>query len=83
MKVVTLPKSRLPAITNRVINVPLHDSDIQKTISMLPRTPNEAKIVDVKLKRKLDMKNTHAYAYIRGSKPIEAVKKLQAQSKSR
>ena len=78
MKVVTLPKSRLPAITNRVINVPLHDSDIQKTISMLPRTPDEAQIVDVKLKRKLDMKNSHSHAYIRQSKPLEAVKKLQA-----
>ena len=44
---------------------------------MLPRLPDNASVVDVQFKRKLDMKNTHKHSYIRASAPLNAVKKLK------
>ena len=50
---------------------------MSKTLSTFPRHPDDAKIVAVQLKRKLEMKNTHLEEYIRPEKCIQAVKKLK------
>jgi hypothetical protein len=52
-KVVSLPKGGQRGIKGPVVCVP---SDVQKTISILPRTMNDSQIVGVKLKRKLAFK---------------------------
>lgn len=65
MKVRPLPRSRMDGITDRVINVPLLDSDISNTEASFPRTPDESHLVTVKLKRMLGMKNVHKQAFVR------------------
>ena len=78
MKVLPMTKKhKMPKIIDRVINVPLHDEDITKTISSLPRSPNDAAILDVMFKRKLDLKSPHNHAYIKRSVLIKALKKLK------
>ena len=69
----------MPKIVDKVINVPIYDADIENTITSLPRMPSEASIVEVELKRKIEMKNTHAHAYIRPVATINAAKKLKEQ----
>ena len=77
MKVKPLPKSGMPKIVDKVVNVPIYNTDIENTIASLPRMPNESAIVEVELKRKAEMKNTHAHEYIRPLKTTNAVNKLQ------
>ena len=76
MKIKPMPKHQNVKIVDRVINVPLHDIDITKTITSLPRTLDSSYMVNVEFKRKLDMKDPHMEAYIRASAPLNAVKKL-------
>ena len=55
----------------------IEEDVVSKTISMLPRHPDDSKIVAVQLKRKLEMKNSQLEEYIRPAKCIRAVKKLK------
>ena len=77
MKVKKLPKFGMKAVHDKVISVPLEEEDISKTVTMLPRKPEDAKIVAVQLKRKLEMKNSHLAAYIRPERVVKAVKKFK------
>ena len=61
-----------------LVNVPVHESDVINTIKSLPRTPQEAGIIPVKLKRKLEYKNTHAEEYVSVPKIKAAVKTLKS-----
>ena len=59
-KVHKKPKSRMAGTHDRMVNIPISDKDIIKTIKSLPRTPAESRIITVgKLKRKIEYKNTH------------------------
>ena len=58
------PKSRWSGTHDKLINVPIHELDILSTASQLPRTPTEAGIICVKLKRRLSMKNSHTEQFI-------------------
>ena len=58
-KIYQLPKSRWTALKDRIINVPINDEDIVKTVNLLPRTPKEAELIGVSLKRKLEYKGKH------------------------
>ena len=77
MKVKKLPTTRMKAMVDKVISVPIEQDDVSKTISKLPRHPNEAKIVAVQLKRKLEMRNTHLEEFVRPAKCIKGVEKLK------
>ena len=77
MKLIRLPKSRMPGVKDRIVNVPMREEDISKTIHSLPRTQNASGMVAVKWKRKMEMKNCHMEEYVRPSRLIEAVKKLK------
>lgn len=77
MKIKKLPTSRMHANFDRVISVPIDDETVSKTISELPRHPNDANIVAVQLKRKLEMKNTHLEEYIRPKFLVRALEKLK------
>ena len=70
--------NRMKAMFDRVVSVPIEEDDVSRTISALPRHPDDAKVVAVQLKRKLEMKNTHLSEYIRPTKCIKAVEKLKA-----
>ena len=49
MKIFMLPKSRWTALKDKIINVPVKDDDIVNTMTRLPRTPNEAGLIEVDL----------------------------------
>ena len=77
MKVRKLPRSGMSAIVDRVINVPLQCEDIQKTVTSLPRPPNKAGVVGVRLKRKMSYKNAHLEQFVRPNKLIESLEYLK------
>ena len=77
MKVKKLPTTRMKAMHDMVISVPIEEDDISKNISALPRHPDDANIVAVQLKRKVLWKNTHLEEFIRPAKCIKAVVKLK------
>ena len=52
-------KSRWSGTHDRLINVPITNDSIIRTVDTLPRTPTEAGIVTVKLKRKIEYKSHH------------------------
>ena len=58
-KVHKKPKSRMAGTHDKLVNIPIGNQDILKTVTSLPRTPTESKIIVVGLKRKLEYKNTH------------------------
>ena len=47
MKLKKLPTKRMKALIDKVISVPIEEDDVSKTISSLPRHPDDAKIVAV------------------------------------
>ena len=78
MKMHELPKSRMKGIKDRLVNVPIHEKDIIDTMKALPRTPHEAGIISVKLKRKKQYKNHHWQEYISVPKVKEALRLLKS-----
>ena len=54
MKIFQLPKTRWTALKDKIINVPVKENDILNTVTKLSRTPNEAGLVEVDLKRKVE-----------------------------
>ena len=72
-KIYQLPKSRMAACKDHLINIPISSEDISNTVQNLPRTPEEAGLLEVKLKRKIDYKNTHQQAYIDPKKIYKAL----------
>lgn len=77
MKIFEMRKSGMPKLVNKVINVPLHESDIISTLSKLPRMPDDSALLNVIFKRKKDMKNTVMQSYIRPNVPYRALEKLK------
>jgi hypothetical protein len=77
IKIKLLPKSRMGAIVDRVIMVPLGDEDIEKTINCLPRMPSKAALLPVRFKRMKSLKNDHMTAFIRPEMVVAGVKKLK------
>ena len=59
MKMHQKPKSTMAGVNDRLVNVPVFEEDIQNTIGLLPRTPKEAGIVAIKLKRKKEYTNVY------------------------
>ena len=77
-KFVQLPKSRWTATKDQIVNIPIFEQDILNTIESFPRTPEEAGIIPVRLKRKMEYKNNHIEQYISTKKIFEALKTLKA-----
>ena len=59
------------------MNIPIFDQDILNTVKCFPRTLNEAGIIPVKLKRKLEYKNSHLQQYISTEKIVKALLTLK------
>ena len=72
-KMKLLPKNRWNALVDRTVNVPIPVEEISNTIKQLPRTPDDADIIPVQLKRKKSMKNVHKQEFINPSKIIKAI----------
>ena len=44
---------------DKVINIPVEEDSVINTLNQLPRTPDQAGLIEVTFKRKLEMKNSH------------------------
>ena len=71
MKIHKLPKSRMGAVKDKIVNVPISEEDVRNTLDVLMRTPNQAGIVAVKIKRRQQYKSAHKEEYV----SVEKVKK--------
>ncbi len=65
------------ATKNKIVNIPIFEQDIKDTMRSLPRTLNEAGIIPVQLKRKLEYKNDHRKEYVSVPKLEAALKTLK------
>ena len=79
MKIFNLPKSQMTAVKDRTVCVPIDHETMMKTLKSLPRTPKEALLVPVQLKRKKGMKNSHLQELINPVKVFKAAKTLKNQ----
>ena len=60
LKIFEMPKSRWPKVIDKCVNVLLNCDDLLKTLNTLcplPRNPEDAGLIEVTLKRKLEYKN--------------------------
>ena len=64
---------------DKVISVPIECDDVSKTVAQLPRHPDDAEIVAVQLKRRLQLKNSHLQEYIRPQSVIKALQALKGK----
>ena len=80
-KIFQLPKSRWTALKDRVINVPIKEDSILNTLEQLPRTPQDAGLIGVALKRKKEYQNIHKHQLINPDKLFKILAKLK-QSKN-
>ena len=78
MKIHNLPRSGMKGIIDKTICVPIDSETINKTITDFPRTPSEASLVPIKLKRKQNYKNTHIQEYVNVRKIIDALRYLKS-----
>ena len=76
-KIFQLPKSRWTALTDKIVDVPITDEDINNTMALLPRTPKEAGLIGVAFKRKLEYKNTHKNQLVNPEKILRMLNLLK------
>ena len=76
-KVFKLPKTRWPGMKDKIINIPLFESDILNTVESLPRTPTNAGIIPINFKRKLGYKNNHMVQFVSVPKIMKALRTLK------
>ena len=76
-KIFQLPKSRWTALKDRLINIPINDDDIVNTLEQMPRTPKDAGLIGVALRRKKEYKNSHKHQLIDPSKLFKMLDKLK------
>ena len=73
IKIRQLRPTRMDAMNDHVINVPIEDDDIIKTVMSLPRTEKNNGMVTVGLKRDMKYSNFHKLQMIRPEKVYEAL----------
>ena len=77
MKILKLPNSRMPALRDRVVNVPILLNKINESIESLPRTIEEAKIIPVAIKRKRSYIHNYIQQFINPAKMLKAINLLK------
>ena len=73
IKVRELYPTRMEAMNDYVINVPIEDDDIVKTVTSLPRTEKNSGMITLGLKRDMVYKTYHKLEMIRPDKVYEAL----------
>ena len=78
MKIHKLPRSGMGCVKDKLVYVPINESDNLNTLNTIIRTPSEAGIlpIKVKVKRKQDFKHSYQEEYISIHKLIETLKLL-------
>ena len=77
IKVRQLHPTMMDAMNDKVVNVPICDDDIIKEVTSLPRTEKNSGMVNIKLKRKMGIKNYHKMGLIRPEKIYQALRYLK------
>ena len=54
----------MSALKNKTVSVPISESDVKQTLSKFPRTPTDARLTIVQLKRSLDLPGIHSQRLI-------------------
>ena len=67
----------MSAVVDRVISVPIENEDVSRTVNKLPRHPDDAEIIAVKLKRKMEYKSAHLEEFIRPKTVIKGLETLK------
>ena len=73
-KIVLLPKTRMSAMKDKTVSVPISPSDITETLTKLPQTPSDAQLAVVQLKRRLNFPGVHSQQLINIRKVMAALK---------
>ena len=74
MKVHLLPKSRMPFIFDKIINIPIEGNAIDETLeTILPRTPIEGGLIPVELKRMQKLKGYHLKRTVDANRIIQCL----------
>ena len=76
-KIYQLPRSRMAGCKDRLINIPINDKDVLRTVENLPRTPYEAGLLEIKLKRKMEYNNFHKKEFVNPTKIFKALEFLK------
>ena len=76
MKIHKLPKSGMGCVKDKLVYVPINESDNLNTLKTIIRTPSEAGILPVRVKRKQEFKHSYQEEYISIHKIIESLKLL-------
>ena len=77
IKVRPSPRSRYDNMFDRIVNVPIPDDDIIKSVNSLPRNSDNSGLIKVQLKRDLSFKTVHKEEMIRPKILPEAVNYLK------
>ena len=72
-KLILLPKSRMNALKDKTVSVPINPSDVLETLTKLPRTPTDARLSVVQLKRRLNFPGVHNQQLIDIRKVFQAL----------
>ena len=76
-KMILLPKSRWAAGKGRMVSVPVGAQDVMNTMKQLPRLPEEAGLIPVKLKRKKQYQGHEKSELARPEKLFKVLKELK------
>ena len=76
LKIHKLPKSRMGNVSSKIVYVPINENDTLNTIDKVLRTPSEAGILSVKVKRKMEYKQSYQEEFINLPKVIKALRLL-------
>ena len=77
MKLVKLPRGKQRGIKGAGVNVP---ADLGPACNLLPRIPDDAHIISLKLKRKLEYRQAYSFDTIRPEKVITALHYLKSNN---
>ena len=76
MKIHKLPKSGMSCVRDKMVFVPINESDNLNTLKTIIRTPSEAGILPIKVKRKQEYENSYQEEYVSIHKIIYTLKML-------
>ena len=76
-KMILLPKSRWAAGKGRMVSVPVGAQDVMNTMKQVPRLPEEAGLIPIKLKRKKQYLGHEKKELARPEKLFKALKQLK------
>ena len=76
LKIHKLPKSRMGCVKDKIVYVPINENDTLNTINTILRTPSEAGILPVKVKRKKEYRSSYMEEFVSIPKIIGALRIL-------